>query len=107
MPRSSTLTGAPFEYSGSLTDGLTIRFKRGSLRIPPVAITFIREQITRRSPVAMGANRDPLVPDSVGKTLHDELGLSPQMMSYVTPLLVADGFCRASRRGRAFILDAR
>jgi hypothetical protein len=63
----------------------------------PVRITdIIRAEITRRSPVLMGANRDPLVPNSVGETLYEKHHFSPQAMSYVLPLLVQEGFCTAS-----------
>ena len=99
MPTSKTITGRPFEYSGSLATGLTIFFRPPStMKIPVTIINIIRQEITNRSPVLMGANRHPLVADSVGETLkvkHDE---SPQMMSYVLPLLVAEGFCKVNDR---------
>ena len=44
----------------------------------------------------MGANRQPLVADSVGETLAMKYNESPQVMSYVLPLLIEEGFCTAS-----------
>jgi hypothetical protein len=46
----------------------------------------------------MGANRQPLVADSVGETLSLKHNESPQVMSYVLPLLIAEGFCKVSDR---------
>lgn len=98
MPRSETVTGKGFEYSGSLAEGITVRFERSALHVRADLIQVIRQEITRRSPVLMGANRQPLVRDSVGETLRLEYGKSPQTMSYVLPLLVEEGFCTVSAR---------
>ncbi len=98
MPLGTTITGVRFEYSGSLSTGLVVSFKNSALRIAPETIRIIREEITRRSPVLMGANRKPLVPDSVGETLAVNHGISPQVMSYVLPLLIEEGFCTAGGR---------
>ena len=53
----------------------------------------------------MGANRDPLVPNSVGETLRLEYKQSPQTMSYVLPLLIEEGFCSVNKR-KPFIIRA-
>lgn len=98
MAQSRTVTGKSFEYTGSLTGGLTIRFERSALRISPDIIQVVRQEIVRRSPVLMGANRQPLVRDSIGETLRLEHGKSPQIMSYVLPLLIEEGFCTVSDR---------
>jgi hypothetical protein len=67
---AKTVTGKPFQYSGSLARGLTVFFKPPSkMRIAPEIVRVIRNEITKRSPVLMGANRKPLVADSVGETL--------------------------------------
>jgi hypothetical protein len=44
----------------------------------------------------MGASRKPLVADSVGEKLAEQHGVSPQVMSYVLPLLIEEGFCKVS-----------
>jgi hypothetical protein len=98
MPIGTTVTGVRFEYSGSLAIGLTISFKSSTLKIKPEVIRIIRHEITTRSPVLMGANRKPLVANSVGETLYEKHGISPQVMSYALPLLIEEGFCTASDR---------
>jgi hypothetical protein len=98
MPLGTTITGVQFEYSGSLTTGLIIVFNSSALKITPEIVMIIRHEITTRSPVLMGANRKPLVADSVGETLWMKYKTSPQVMSYVLPLLVEEGFCTVSDR---------
>jgi hypothetical protein len=62
MPIGRTVTGKSFEYSGSLATGLTVFFKPPhKKKIPLEIINVIRQEITKRSPVLMGANRQPLV----------------------------------------------
>lgn len=41
----------------------------------------------------MGANKKPFVADSVGETLAQKHGVSPQVMSYVLPLLIEEEYC--------------
>lgn len=95
---ATTVTGTRFEYSGSLSEGLTLYFSSGHrTRVSTDTIAIVRREITRRSPVAMGANRSPLVRDSVGETLQRDHGVSPQVLSYVLPLLIEEGFCTATR----------
>jgi len=94
---AKTLTGKSFEYSVSLANGLTVFFKPPhKKKIPVEIINVIRQEITKRSPVLMGANRQPLVGDSVGETLALKHNESPQVMSYVLPLLrrCPGGSCR-------------
>ena len=98
MQVGTTLMGKQFKYEGSLATGLKLHFDTSVLWIKPETIQVIREQIDHRSPVLMGASRSPLVRNSVGETLALEYGVSPQVMSYVLPLLVEEGFCSVSRR---------
>ena len=83
MPLGTTVTGVRFEYSGSLAKGLLVSFKTSAMKITPEIIKVIRDEITKRSPVLMGANRKPWVADSVGETPWLEHSTSPQVMSYV------------------------
>jgi hypothetical protein len=106
MPIGKTVTGVPFEYSGSLASGLVISFPASALKIKPEVVYIIRQEITRRSPVRMGANRKPLVADSVGEALAERYGVSPQVMSYVVPLLVEEGFCTVSDR-KPFVIHRK
>ncbi len=105
MPKSKTVMGIDFEYTGSLDSGLTVLFKRSKTKqkITPETVNTIRNEITKRRPVLMGANRKPLVADSVGETLWSEHRVSPQVMSCVLPLLVEEGFCTVSA-GRPFMI---
>jgi hypothetical protein len=104
MPISRTVTGKQFIYSGSLKNGLEVHFERSSTRISPQIIGVIRNEISRRSPVAMGANRAPLVQNSIGETLNLQHRVSPQVLSYVIPLLVDEGFCKANRINGGFVI---
>jgi hypothetical protein len=102
-----TITGKPFQYSGSLAEGLTVYFKPPTKKhIPPEIIRVIRAEISARSPVLMGANRNPLVADSVGETLCLKYSESPQVMSYVLPLLLEEGFCTVSDR-KPFVIHKK
>lgn len=101
-----TVTGEPFEYSGSLSEGLVVRTEKSTVRVSAEAIRLIRSEITRRSPVAMGASRAPIVKNSLGESLARE-GHSPQLLSYTIPLLVEEGFCSATKIGRPWIIRTR
>ena len=99
MTRSKTVMGKTFEYSGTLTEGLVVSFESGNKKfISARIIRIIREEITKRSPVLMGANRSPLVQDSVGETLAEKYSETPQVMSYVLPLLIEEGFCTVNHK---------
>jgi len=106
MPIGTTVTGIRFDYSGSLATGLVISFKNSAMKISPETIRIVRNEITKRSPVLMGANRKPLVADSVGEALWLKHRRSPQVMSYVLPLLIEEGFCSVSDR-KPFVIRRR
>ncbi len=104
MPTAKTVMRNPFEYTGTLASGITVFFKPPhKKKITSEIVRVIRAEITKRSPVLMGANRDPLVADSVGETLALNHNESPQVMSYVLPLLIEEGFCTVSDRKRYMI----
>jgi hypothetical protein len=88
--------GVEFQYSGSLDTGLIIH-KNIEIYISKNIIQMIRREIEKRSPVFMGACRDKPIKDSIGETLKNN-GYSPQNLSYVIPLLIEEGFCKASDR---------
>ena len=106
MPLGTTVTGVQFDYSGSLAAGLVVSFRNSAMKITPETVRIIRDEITKRSPVLMGANRKPLVADSVGETLWLQHRTTPQVMSYVLPLLVEEGFCTVSDR-KPFVIHRR
>jgi len=95
MNTSKTVMGKRFKYKGSLSGGIAVHFGDAGAdwAIPPQIIDVIKDEITKRSPVLMGASRRPLVKNSVGETLYKEHGFSPAAMTYVLPLLVEAGFC--------------
>jgi hypothetical protein len=96
MPSGRTLMGVEFHYSGSLDTGLIVH-KNVDIHISAKIIRLIRGEIERRSPVLMGACRDNPTRDSIGETLLNN-GYSPQFSSYVIPLLIEEGFCKANDR---------
>ena len=96
MSSARTLMGVEFQYSGSLGTGLVVH-KNTDIYISVNIIQMIRGEIERRSPVLMGACRDNPTRDSIGETLLNN-GYSPQNLSYVIPLLIEEGFCKASDR---------
>jgi hypothetical protein len=97
--------GKRFKYRGSLAEGLRIDFgdSGADWEIPANVIVVIKDEITKRSPVLMGASRRPLVKDSVGETLFKDYGVSPAAMTYVLPLLVEAGFCTVDPK-RPFLI---
>ena len=108
MPTSRTVTGKAFDYSGSLAEGLTVTHASGhATRVRAATIGFVMAEIERRSPVLMGANRQPLVRDSLGESVRTELGQSPQILSYLIPLLTETGFCRVTKSGRNYVVHRR
>ena len=107
MSVGKTVTGKPFEYCGTLATGITVFFKPPhTKKVKPEIVRIIRDEITKRSPVLMGANRKPLVPDSIGETLALKYSESPQVMSYVLPLLIEEGFCTVSD-GKPFVIHRK
>ncbi len=104
MPFGRTVTGKGFEYSGSLANGMEVHHQKGGpTKIPLKVIDSHPNEIEKRSPVLVGACRKPLVANSVVETLWLEHHVSPQVMSYILPLLIEEGFCRISA-GKPFCI---
>lgn len=100
MKRGKTLTGVDYKYSGSLEKNLVIY--KSKFPVPRKTIDAIRLEIQRQSPVLMGACRDNPNPYSIGRALLDRK-ICPQVLSYVVPLLIEEGFCKASDK-KPFII---
>ena len=96
MSSARTLMGVKFQYSGSLETELIVH-RNVDIHISADVIQMIRGEIEKRSPVLMGACRDNPTRNSIGEALLNN-GYSPQMSSYVIPLLIEEGFCKASDR---------
>jgi len=76
-----------------------VQFDSGNRKkISREIVDVIRREVESRSPVLMGANRSPLVQNSIGETLSVRYKETPQVMSYVLPLLVEEGFCAVSNK---------
>ena len=105
MLSARTLMGVAFKYSGSLADGLIIH-KNVDIHISAEIIQMIRNEIDKRSPVLMGACRDNPTTDSIGEMLLNN-GYSPQNLTYVIPLLIEQGFCKAGNRRPYKIMRTR
>lgn len=104
MKQTKTLRGVGFKYEGSLDNGLVIH-KRISIGISKDIVNAIKSEITRRSPVLMGACRDNPSKNSIGESLKAK-GYSPQNLSYVIPLLIEEGFCVANDK-RPFVITRK
>lgn len=76
MKQTRTLTGVEFEYEGSIDDGLVI-YKNIPIGISKNIINAIKSEITRRSPIFMGACRDYPSKNSIGESLKKQ-GYSPK-----------------------------
>jgi hypothetical protein len=106
MREATLLTGGKFNYEGSLQTEVTVFHARSQTRITRAIAQVIRDEITARSPVLMGACRKPRCPGSLGETLYDKHRIAPQVLSYAIPLLIEEGFCSASPR-KPFVIHKR
>jgi hypothetical protein len=102
LQKALTISGIEFKYDGSISTELTIYLNNSTTRIPKTIIEKIKTEITNRSPVLMGANRDRPAENSIGEALRRDHH-SPQNLSYVIPLLIEEGFCSASKK-KPFII---
>lgn len=101
-----TLTGKPFGWE--LRDGGDIRvYTAGGSRvlITGQQIAEVKRQIQARGNALMGACRDLPTPGSLGDFLLDNGLGSPQLLSYLIPILAHDGYCRATRPTRGFLVE--
>ena len=104
MKQTKTLMGVGFKYEGSLDNGLII-YKKINIGISKKIVNAIKSEITRRSPVLMGACRDNPSKNSIGESLKMQ-GYSPQNLSYVIPLLIEEGFCMANDK-KPFVITKK
>lgn len=111
MKKAKTLMGKHFCYDGNLTDGLIVyptekdnESLTGTIvKISKDEIEFIKKEISLHKEIPMGACRDNPKKNSLGEKLRRERK-SPQILSYVIPLLKEEGFCRTFKDGRAFVV---
>lgn len=92
----TTFKGAIFSYDGSINDGLIVHtIKSGKptgtqLSIDTETIKLIKNKIIENCEIKMGACRDKPSSGSLGEMLQS-YGKSPQLLSYVLPLLEEAG----------------
>jgi len=111
MKKLSTLTGSLFRYkmhpdgefivyppdgNGSLQD-------RSAIVITPFTVVLVKDAIRGAERIKMGASRDAPSPGSLGALIKQQKQ-SPQQLSYLIPILVAEGICRVERDGKAFVV---
>lgn len=100
VKQAKTLMGVEYKYSGSLNKDLVIY--KNKFKVSPKIINIIRSVIEQKSPVLMGACRDNPSPYSIGIELYEQK-INPQVLSYVIPLLIEEGFCKANDK-KPFII---
>ena len=87
-------------YTGK---GLHKGSKRPTLMIKPEIIDLVKREIAARRRVMMGASRDNPPPLSLGAMLLD-MGQTPQLLSYLIPILAQQGYCRTTNQDRACLV---
>lgn len=92
MQLAKTVQGVAFHWKRKGDGGFDVRCgKKTRLTVSKAEVEFVRAQIASRSPALMGARRKPLVADSIGEAIRLELVSSPQKLSYLVPVLEAEG----------------
>jgi hypothetical protein len=111
MKELTTLTGNPFQYKRH-ADGELIVYppdEKGNVQdksaivITPFTIGLVKDAIRKVARIKMGASRDAPPPGSLGALIKQQKQ-SPQQLSYLIPILVAEGSCRVEREGKAFVM---
>jgi hypothetical protein len=108
MEYHDTFTGKRFGYTGSTAAELVIYplDKQGvktstKLPVSQDTICFIVNQIRLHGTIKMGACRDKPSKGSLGEVLLD-MKKTPQVLSYVLPLLKKVELIRSHKEGRSF-----
>jgi len=111
MKRANTVKGKPFYYGGSVSEDLIVYptdkdgVKRSGTQDPirSQEINFIRVEIREAGEIPMGACRDNPSRGSLGEKLRQQ-HKSPQLLSYVIPLLTEEGLCAYFKEGRRYMI---
>lgn len=111
MKKLRTLNRKSFKYKSCDRGELIIypSDKRGNeqekfaLAITPYTVNLIKSAIKRKRQIFMGASRDNPPEDSLGALLKNERQ-TPQQLSYLIPILINEGFCEYTKKGKAFII---
>jgi hypothetical protein len=111
MKELTTLSGSPFRYKthpdGELvvypSDGNGDLQDKSAIVITPFTVELVKQAIREAASVRMGASRDAPPPGSLGALIKQQKQ-SPQQLSYLIPILVAEGICRVEKDGKAFAI---
>lgn len=93
MQKATTLTNKPFRYTGSLAEGIAVHFELLTIEIPAETIAIVRDDIRERGPLPVGNHLKPMIKGSIGENLYREHRIKPELLNYVIPLLIMEGFC--------------
>lgn len=88
------------------TDGDGNSQRRYALVITAFEQQTVRQRIARAGSIAIGASRDNPPDGSLGACLK-ELGCSPQILSYLSAILVREGFCTAAIHRKSVALTLK
>jgi hypothetical protein len=77
-----------------------------ALVITPYATKLVLSTLAEKGRALMGASRDNPPPNSLGDVLKRR-GITPQLLSYLVPVLIEAGFCTSGKSGRAFVLYSK
>jgi len=111
MKTLKTATGARFQFrmhpageiivypesQGDLQD-------RSAIVITPFTVGLVKQAIRSAGKIRMGASRDNPPANSLGALLERERQ-SPKQLSYLIPLLVAEGSCECMKDGQACVVQ--
>lgn len=109
--KMKTLNKKSFQYKSCDREELIIypsdkegnQQKEFALVITTYTINLIKSAIKQKGKILMGASRDKPPKDSLGALLKKE-GQTPQQLSYLIPILIDEGFCDYTKKGKAFVI---
>ncbi len=90
MRASKTFKGIEFTYEGSIDEDLILYSNR--TKVKHEIIDFIKEVISKKGEIKVGASRTNPPPNSLGFILQETKGVSPGYLSHILPLLEENGF---------------
>jgi len=114
MKPDHTPSGKPFRYKGDPSAEIIVypsdedgqHQDRFALAITRFESDLVQGLIRQHGRILLGASRDRPSEGSLGAFLKSE-GLTPQHLSYLIPILKANGICTVSRDGQAFVVEHR
>ena len=104
-----SVTGrSTFTFERRADGGIDISLDSGThIKISREGVEAVKEQVRSRRHVGMGASRDNPPRDTLGRYLLDNHIGSPQWLTYLVPILAAEGFCSVTKEGSGFFITHR